>query len=60
MSQPRRESYRIYHHSEETACDECGCPLYVGDRVHTSNDDAFCSGVCRESWERREQQKKAA
>lgn len=37
---------RIRSRSEETACDSCGYPLYVGDRVVFRFDLAFCSSAC--------------
>jgi hypothetical protein len=50
---PRHHAYLIRHHSEETDCDQCGCPLYVADTVYTSDDDCFCSQSCRDRWDSR-------
>lgn len=37
----------IREHQHETACDWCGAPLYVGDRVYYSTDGgAFCCRSC--------------
>ena len=38
--------YVIRHHSEETDCDWCGFPLYVGDSALESADRIFCSSGC--------------
>lgn len=42
------DSYTIRHHTEETLCDMCGCPLYVGDKVLTYKDRPACDSVCLE------------
>lgn len=46
--------YEITHHTQETACDNCGCPLYVGDTVYLSDDEAraYCSQSCARAGER--------
>lgn len=44
---------RIRSRSEETACDSCGWPLYVGDRVVFRFDLAFCSAPCAEAYRAR-------
>jgi len=46
--------YEITRYTEETACDNCGCPLYVGDTVHLSDDEAraYCSNFCARAGER--------
>ncbi len=39
--------YRIHDHTEETDCDYCGAPLYVGDKaVEDSRGMVFCSDTC--------------
>lgn len=42
-------THRINHHRDETACCECGCPLYVGDIVYTdeSEREGYCSNDCQ-------------
>lgn len=46
--------YIIKHHSEETACDWCGEPLYTGDTAHESKDDTiFCGKQCAKNWQRK-------
>ena len=41
------KSYTIKHHTDEGACQQCGCPLYVGDKVVLNKrDDLFCSRTC--------------
>ena len=40
-------TYRIHDHTEETDCEYCGRPLYVGDRaVEDSRGMVFCSDTC--------------
>ena len=37
----------IRHHLEETSCEECGMPLYVGDSCYFTEDGRdFCSRAC--------------
>lgn len=40
--------YEIRHHSEESYCQNCGSPLYVGDTIYRSraSDIAYCSTRC--------------
>lgn len=47
------ESYRIRRHDEETQCDQCGSPLYIGDGAYLTADlDVTCSFLCGRSRER--------
>lgn len=45
---PRLSEERIKRRVEETYCDWCGGPLYVGDRVlyNLHRGDAYCSRHC--------------
>jgi hypothetical protein len=36
----------ISHHNEETICDFCGSPLYLGDPAIFHNLEYFCSSTC--------------
>jgi len=48
---PIPSRYRIRHHTEETICSHCGCPLYVGDFAFEYAGEAYCSPRClRASW----------
>ena len=39
--------YTIRDRSEETQCDQCGYPLYVGDAAYMSADGyVFCTKSC--------------
>jgi hypothetical protein len=40
------EMYRIKREIEETECEQCGCPLGIGDTVFLDDPDAFCSRGC--------------
>jgi hypothetical protein len=59
---PRKSAmtYRINHRSEETACSECGCPLYVGEMAYTDDceREVYCSAECQTEaenyWKREE------
>lgn len=44
---------RIRSRAEETACDSCSWPLYVGDSVVFRFDLAFCSRTCAEAYRSR-------
>jgi hypothetical protein len=46
MPDPSATSCRIAHHTEESCCDTCGAPLYVGDRAYLHSDTPFCSLYC--------------
>ena len=40
---------RLYGTEEETGCDTCGCPLYLGDRaIMLESGDVFCGDACME------------
>lgn len=39
-------AYVIRRHDEETTCEWCGFPLYVGDSALESADRIFCSSGC--------------
>ena len=45
---PKLLSDVVKHHTEEAACDHCGGPIYVGDRLYHRADDprAWCSRHC--------------
>lgn len=47
----RFNRYRIVHHAAECDCQNCGAPLYVGDRFIAQADQspAFCGRHCAES-----------
>ena len=36
----------VNHHTHETACDLCGCPIYVGDTIYYCDMYAYCSRYC--------------
>ncbi len=44
--------YTIHDITEETSCDWCGCPLYIGDRAYPTTDEnaVFCCAADREAW----------
>lgn len=48
----------ITHHTQETSCDHCGCPLYVGDQAIFTDEGVFCSRRCLTRWEARHLQEK--
>lgn len=50
--------YTIQDHTEETSCDWCGCPLYVGDRAYPNADEiaVFCCDAERRAWNREERE----
>ncbi len=37
---------KILRWEEETECQTCGSPLYIGDTVHYFSDDPFCCVRC--------------
>lgn len=38
---------RLYGTTEETGCETCGMPLYLGDRaLMVENGDVFCGSAC--------------
>ena len=39
-------AYAIRRRAEETTCEWCGFPLYVGDSALESADRIFCSSGC--------------
>jgi hypothetical protein len=40
-------TYTIHDHTEETTCDYCGFPLYVGDKaIEDTRGLVFCSDTC--------------
>jgi hypothetical protein len=41
---------RIRSHAEETDCDWCGWPMYVGDPATFRFDLAFCSPACADRY----------
>jgi hypothetical protein len=43
------ERYTIKDRSEESECQYCGYPLYVGDRAMEHNDGVYCSKTCANS-----------
>jgi RNase P subunit RPR2 len=45
---PHYPFFVIHHKSEETACTNCGCPLYVGDTVYFPLHDDRLQGCCPE------------
>jgi len=46
--------YKISRRTEETECDECGYPLYIGDRAYMAPDGyVYCSRACQNDAERR-------
>lgn len=44
--------YKIRQPTEEAACTQCGCPLYVGDWAHEFHEIVFCSKQCSASFAR--------
>jgi len=40
------DKYEIRHSTEETDCDWCGMPLYVGDTAWEQAGRAYCSRHC--------------
>ena len=50
-SRVKASKYTIHDSTEETDCDYCGSPMYVGDpAVMTSEEKVFCSHKCA-TWE---------
>ncbi len=49
-------SYIVHDATEETACDWCGCPLYVGDRAYPTPDEnaVFCCDAERRAYSNEE------
>jgi hypothetical protein len=43
---PLPERYRIRRHIEEAFCDDCGCPLHVGDYAYEYAGAVYCSVTC--------------
>ena len=39
-------TYRIRHHDEESVCNHCGYPLYVGDSALEDNSGIYCCNQC--------------
>ena len=39
-------AYVIRRHGEETTCEWCGFPLYVGDRALQAGDWIYCGRTC--------------
>ena len=48
-------NYRITRPDEETECENCGCPLYVGDNAYPGPFQAriYCGNDCRTTGELR-------
>ena len=46
----RLTPYRIRSTAEETSCDWCGFPLYVGDSATLKADSVFCSPACADRY----------
>jgi uncharacterized Zn finger protein (UPF0148 family) len=46
--------YRIKTITEETACCQCGFPLYVTDIAFEEDGEVFCSTVCGKESEKEE------
>jgi hypothetical protein len=45
-SGPIPEKYPIRNRTEETTCDYCGCPLFVGEDAFEYVNEVFCSRHC--------------
>lgn len=46
-SKPALTKYTIRDYAEETACEQCGYPLYPGDIAYlASSGSTYCSKVC--------------
>lgn len=43
---PLPERYRILRPVDEAGCDDCGCPLYVGDSAYEFAGAVYCSVTC--------------
>lgn len=42
---------RLYGIEEETGCQQCGAPLYLGDRaLMLESGDTFCTDTCMEKY----------
>lgn len=46
-------AYRIRTRDEETACEWCGFPLYVGDSAVLTRDLVFCGRTCAATYRER-------
>ncbi len=48
--------YTIHDMTEETFCDWCGRPLYIGDRAYLTTDEnaVFCCDAERSAWKNEE------
>ena len=41
------KTYRINRRNEECDCAQCGCPMFIGDKVtETDNDNVACGTAC--------------
>jgi hypothetical protein len=50
---PRLTRERIKHHADESACDHCGAPIYVGDfaTYADATGGVYCGRACAQEGE---------